>query len=166
VTPLHTFNAQDFRPIIRGGVGGGGGRGLRGNGGHGGRGEAAQMRLDDAARFREIHGGAGGLGGEGGENGGEGGIGEGNKFGQGLRMMEESPAADGCSADPEVTLLELKQKFKLGSAIYELLAEEGYDTVAGLLEATDGDLMEAGLKKGQINQLKAILRKVPPKYAK
>ncbi|KAJ7803229.1 hypothetical protein B0H14DRAFT_2889330, partial [Mycena olivaceomarginata] len=62
------FDAQDLRPIIRGGTGGKGGKG----GGPGVFGQASRMSLAATKNFKEITGGIGGEGGEGRSAGTEG----------------------------------------------------------------------------------------------
>ncbi|KAF7377942.1 hypothetical protein MSAN_00218100 [Mycena sanguinolenta] len=150
-------DAQDRRPVIRGGVGGEGGYGGK-QGGPGGLGEAAYMSLEAVEHFKEIIGGVGGKGGMGGSEGvgGPGGIGEGNKFRE-KRITEEWLV----QPNPDVKVTDLHE---LDEAIRRLLIANGYRTVGGLVKATENDLKEAGLTvRGQIHQLKATLEKVPPK---
>ncbi|KAJ6486800.1 hypothetical protein C8R45DRAFT_1098080 [Mycena sanguinolenta] len=151
------FDVQESKPIIRGGTGGGGGYGGK-RGGAGGVGEASHMNLEDTKYFKEINGGVGGKGGKSEGEGGSGGKGEGNKF-------LETPITEGwlVEPNPDVNVADLK-KHGLDEAICRLLVADGYRTVGDLLEATENDLKAAGLtSRGRINQLKATLKRVPPK---
>lgn len=45
----------------------------------------------------------------------------------------------------------------VSETIRTMLIDEGYETIEALFLATDVSLKEAGLKRGQINQLKSAL---------
>jgi hypothetical protein len=81
----------------------------------------------------------------GGQNGGNGGTGEGNVFG--------SHIVQGRPKNPAAKVVDLA----VSETIRTVLIDEGYETIEALFLATDVSLAEAGLKRGQINQLKSAL---------
>ncbi|KAF7299261.1 hypothetical protein MIND_00874800 [Mycena indigotica] len=156
---------------ISGGIGGNGGNGALG--GRGGTGQGVRIR--EESRFREITGGTGGNGGTGSANGGDGGTGEGVWIGDSDRSPSVSeygtPASDysppstigsprsGASARlPAMSLEAFCARYSLSERIEHLLQEQGYETAGGLFGVSEQDLSEAGLKKGQIGEVKRAVR--------
>ncbi|KAJ7744251.1 hypothetical protein DFH07DRAFT_1063424 [Mycena maculata] len=59
---------------------------------------------------------------------------------------------------PNLTLAEFCEKYGLNDTIRQVLEKEGFETAGALLETTEPTLKEAGLKIGQIGELRRALR--------
>ncbi|KAJ6476332.1 hypothetical protein C8R45DRAFT_1077248 [Mycena sanguinolenta] len=106
-------------------------------------------------RTNTVQGGFGGGGGPGDVQGGRGGVGQAPKFTKQLIMSGvEGKAYHG----PTLSMGDFCQKYHVSDKIRKLLEEEGFETAGQLLEVTDADLREAGLKGGQIAELKRALK--------
>ncbi|KAF7331186.1 hypothetical protein MSAN_02437200 [Mycena sanguinolenta] len=110
--------------------------------------------------FRELSltkilytGGIGGDGGPGDVNGGDGGVGRAPKFGKQLLV----PEATGIHM-PAIPLDNFCEKYDLSNNLRSRLEDSGFETVAGIFEASPGDLKDAGFKAGQVNEVKRALK--------
>ncbi|KAF7299225.1 hypothetical protein MIND_00871200 [Mycena indigotica] len=140
-------------PVVRhiaGGTGGTGGKGK--DGGGGGVGQGVRLNMTDIHEFSDIRGGHGGTGGEGINRGGDGGLGEAPKLNHRILKLPATVHI------PSLSTQEFCKKYRLNQAIEKRLEDEGYDSVGGLLELSEHDLLDMGCKRGQIAEIKRALR--------
>ncbi|KAJ6587835.1 hypothetical protein B0H10DRAFT_2233885 [Mycena sp. CBHHK59/15] len=147
---MHQESASNI--VIVGGLGGKGGKGAM-RGGDGGRGEGPRLLKEDVFLFASINGGTGGAGGEGGATGGSGGTGESPRLAEplvppGTRLPDDLSVQDFC------------KKYGLHHALISFLEEQGFTTVGALAFLNTFTLEDAGLRMGQIAELKNALNKL------
>jgi hypothetical protein len=108
--------------------------------------------------FTLCEGGVGGDGGEGvRDTGGQGGMGEAVDFGwTDPLLLRGANAVD----VPDLPVVGFCENYKLSDKIFKLLEAEGYEMAGALLEASESSLAMAGLKSGQIAELKRALKQL------
>ncbi|KAK6987540.1 hypothetical protein R3P38DRAFT_332092 [Favolaschia claudopus] len=126
-------------------------------GGKGGEGEGPRISMFDVPIFRQIDGGLGGMGGDAFDYGGRGG----NGAAPALRNLIRSISEKTRQKIPRTPLNDLG----LQPDLLNLLKQNGFRTVAGLLELHDTDLVSApGFKPGYDFVLKTVLDKFCKKF--
>ncbi|KAJ6587950.1 hypothetical protein B0H19DRAFT_1225952 [Mycena capillaripes] len=157
------------RKKYAGGIGGKGGEGVREDGGKEhfwpiwnleAVGKVRKLRsqvtppfeLIETLQYHDIMGGIGGEGGKGDRNGGDGGAGRGHHL-----EMSLVPPVDG--EVPYLTIPEFCKQYHLSNIICDLLENKGFGSAEDLFEATDFNLVEAGLQVGHIAAVRRALKK-------
>ncbi|KAJ7246671.1 hypothetical protein C8J57DRAFT_725735 [Mycena rebaudengoi] len=145
--------STDKRTVLGAGKGGKGGTG-RVSGGRGGSGNATRVNPIHTPLFSFIDGGEGGEGGRSTHGqGGHGGNGNAPQVDSKLVELEKGQT-------PEVmSLHDFCEKYKLQAA-EQKLEDDGYSSSTGLFQATEQDLLDAGLKVGHIREIAGALAKL------